>query len=72
LVESNLPEGNKQMMAVVDPCLADRIKEEQIRRKSGECTSKSRSKDLLHYLLRAEDPEDGPGFTPLELRGETE
>ena len=72
LIENNLPEGNKQMMTIVDTCLSQRIQEEHKCRQTGASATKTDSKDLLHYLLRAEDPEGGPGFTPLELRGETE
>ncbi len=60
------------MMAIVDSCLSHRIKEEQIRRQNKQPVTKHGSKDLLHYLLQADDSEGGPGFTPLELRGETE
>jgi len=72
LVENNLPEGNKQMMAVIESCLSYRIKEDKSRRQNKQPVIKDGSKDLLHYLLQAEDSEGGPGFTPLELRGETE
>ena len=60
------------MMVIVDSCLSQRIKDEQHRRQNKQPTNKDGSKDLLHYLLQADDPEGGPGFTPLELRGETE
>ena len=56
---------------MVDSCLSRRIAEEQIRRKGGKDRSND-SKDLLHHLLRANDPEGGPGFTPSELQGEAE
>ena len=60
------------MMAIIDSCLSHRIEEEALRRRENRPTSKGSSKDLLHYLLQADDPEGGPGFTPLELRAETE
>ncbi|KAL8688586.1 MAG: hypothetical protein Q9218_005534, partial [Villophora microphyllina] len=72
LIESNLPPGNKQMMAIVDSCLSHRYAEEQIRRLNKHPVDKTGSRDLLQYLLQADDPEGGPGFSPLELRAETE
>lgn len=60
------------MMAIVDSCLSHRIKAEQLRRQNKQPIEDQGSRDLLHYLLQADDPEGGPGFTPLELRGETE
>ena len=60
------------MMAIIDSCLSHRIEEEGLRRREHRPTSKGSSKDLLHYLLQADDMEGGPGFTPLELRAETE
>lgn len=71
-METNLPKGNQQMMAIIDSCLSHRIKEEALRRRENRPARKDGSKDLLHYLLQADDPEGGPGFTPLELRAETE
>lgn len=59
------------MMAIVESCLSHRIKEEKSHRQNKQPIKKDGSKDLLHYLLQADDPEGGPGFTPLELRGET-
>ena len=59
-------------MAIIESCLSHRIKEEELRRRENRPARKDGSKDLLHYLLQADDPEGGPGFTPLELRAETE
>ncbi|MCJ1405164.1 hypothetical protein MMC11_008390 [Xylographa trunciseda] len=56
-VENNLPEEPKK---------------KQLRRQEQRPASEDGFKDLLHHLLQADDPEGGPGFTPLELRGETE
>lgn len=60
------------MMAIIEACLSQRIKDELNRRQNKQAPNKDDSKDLLHYLLEADDPEGGPGFTSLEIRGETE
>ena len=60
------------MMAIIESCLSHRIMEEELRRRENRPARKDGSKDLLHCLLQADDPEGGPGFTPLELRAETE
>lgn len=60
------------MMALVDSCLSHRIKQEELRRRENQPPCKDGFKDLLQYLLQADDPEGRPEFTPLELRAETE
>ena len=60
------------MMAIVDSCLSHRIKAEQLRRQNKQPMNDQGSRDLLQYLLQADDPKGGPGFTALELRGGTE
>ena len=59
-------------MVIINSCLSQRIQDEQLRRQNKQPANKDGSKGLLQYLLQADDPEGGPGFTPLELRGETE
>lgn len=60
------------MMSIVDSCLSHRIKVEQLRRQNKQPINDQGSSNLLQYLLQVDDPEGGPGFTPLELRGKTD